>query len=391
MEKIEEKQVMEVYSTDVEQKSIFSSNPRFKEKRSLSFNLLPFRLKQKSKSKRCLSSSDITKIEEHISEPESDKVMLSDDFSTSSSEDEDSECGYVNISFEKEVNGHALLYKTFGCHGTRDGNLKDGSDISYMSQGRCVVADLLNCRLSIFSKSGRNTLTIQNEDTIEPWGVTVHEDIVLVTSRRKRLVLKMSQTGDYEESSFGDSLFQDPCGIATTKDHRIIITDIQSMKVSIHDWSGKWLDDICLPDNHGLQFKTPRYVTVSPLGDIIVSDSGNHQIYIFSSNGNFKKTFGCYGSNDGQLKVPYGICCDKFGNIFVADHYNDRISFFSKDGEFVRQIITKHDGIFHPQGISISPDMKLFITHGSLKAREVKVFNLISKSKVTDVIPVFHL
>lgn len=319
-----------------------------------------------------------------------DKIMLEHDF-TSSSEDEDCARGLTNISFESEVNSHAVLYKTFGSNGTRGGNLKDGPDIQVMEKGKCVVSDLLNGRLIMFSKSGKNTLSLHNEETIEPWGVAVHQDIILVTSRRKKLVVKLSQTGDCDESSFGESFFQDPCGLAVSKDHRIIVSDTISRRVSVHEWNGKWSKDLSLPDNRSRSFKTPRYVTVSPLGDTIVSDSGNHCIYLFSENGQFKKTFGSYGSNDGQLKSPYGVSCDQFGNIFVADHYNDRVSFFTKDGEFIRQMITKSDGIYHPQGISISSEMKLYVTHGSLKACEIKVYSLISNSSRTDGSPVFRV
>ena len=338
-------------------------------RKSFFLQLLP--LRSRKKMTRSASKSNVRHIEA-TEELKPDTVLLSDDFTSSSEEEQEN--GHENNTFDAEDNCNAVLYKSFGNSRTRRGNIKDGADIHHLDEGKCVVADLLNCRLVIFAKSGKCNTTIQNDDIVEPWGLAVHENIILVTSRRTKRVIKLSQTGNSDESSFGESYFQDPCGIAVTKDHMIVVGDIQAKKVSVHEWCGTWLYDISLPDNHGL--KLPRYITVSPLGDILISDSGNHCVFLFSGNGTFKKSFGSYGSGDGQLKAPYGICCDKFGNIFVADHYNDRISLYSKDGEFICHILTKEDEIFHPQGISVSHDNKLFVTHGSLKACEVKVFTL---------------
>lgn len=341
-------------------------------KKSFFLNLLP--ISARKKVTKNISKSTVWDIEatEQDCELKSDTVLLSDDF-TSSSEEEQENC-HDNNSFDAGDNYNAVLYKSFGNSRMTSGNIKDGSDIHHLDKGKCVVADLLSCRLVIFAKSGKSKMTIQNDDIVEPWGLAVHENVILVTSRRTKRVIKFSQAGISDESSFGESYFQYPCGIAVTKDHMIVVSDIQTKNVSVHEWSGTWLYDISLPDNNGL--KLPRYITVSPLGDILISDSGNHCVFLFSGNGTFKKSFGSYGSGDGQLKAPYGICCDKFGNIFVADHYNDRISLYSKDGEFICHILTKDDEIFHPQGISVSNDNKLFITHGSLKACEVKVFTL---------------
>jgi hypothetical protein len=64
----------------------------------------------------------------------------------------------------------------------RRGNIKDGADIHHLDEGKCVVADLLNCRLVIFAKYGKCITTVQNDDIVEPWGLAVHENSILVTS-----------------------------------------------------------------------------------------------------------------------------------------------------------------------------------------------------------------
>lgn len=310
-----------------------------------------------------------------------DRIKIYDDFHTSSSEEEhDEDLGLStepgSKTRENKSNKYAILYKTFGRRSTRGGYLKDGVDVHFMKNGSCMVSDLLKNKLKIFSLTGKNSLSFHNEDTIEPWGIAFYEDMVLVTSRRKRLVLKLTHVGHIEEESFGDSFFHDPCGIAITEDKRIIVTDPMAKRVSVHEWGGDWLYDLVLPKYCGSSFDLPRYVTVSPTGETLVSDAGNHCVFVFDKYGEYRQTVGSYGTNDGELKSPYGVCCDIYGNIYIADHYNDRISYFTRDGTFLCHIVTRQDDIFHPQGISVSDSMKMYVTHGSLKAVEVMVFTL---------------
>lgn len=323
---------------------------------------------------------------------------MCDNFHTSSSEEEHEddiglETKIVSKTCENKSNKYAIVYKTFGRRSTRGGYLKDGVDVHFMNNGNCIVSDLLKNKLKIFSIAGRNSLSFHNEDTIEPWGIAIVEDVVLVTSRRRRLVIKLTQVGHIEEESFGESFFHDPCGVAITEDKRIIVTDPTAKRVSVHEWGGDWLYDLILPEYCGKNYDLPRYVTVSPTGKILVSDAGNHCIFMFDKYGEFKQTIGSYGTKDGELKSPYGVCCDIHGNVYVADHYNDRISHFTRDGTFVCHIVTKHDDIFHPQGVSVSDCMKLYLTHGSLKAVEVMVFTLkptirtVTSSSTTSFLP----
>ena len=48
--------------------------------------------------------------------------------------------------------------------------------------------------------------------------------------------------------------------------------------------------------------------------------------------------FGGKGSLDSQLSYPYGLSLDSNGNIIVADTGNKLIKIFSTDGKFLRKI-----------------------------------------------------
>lgn len=46
-----------------------------------------------------------------------------------------------------------------------------------------------------------------------------------------------------------------------------------------------------------------RGVAVDDQGYIVVADSGNNRIQVFTADGVFVKAFGCWGSGDGEFKV----------------------------------------------------------------------------------------
>ena len=57
---------------------------------------------------------------------------------------------------------------------------------------------------------------------------------------------------------------------------------------------------------------------------IMISDSGNHRIQIFNSDGKFLKSFGISGIGNGQFNSVSGLFIDAMSNIFTVDRLNNR-------------------------------------------------------------------
>ncbi|XP_066279129.1 uncharacterized protein [Branchiostoma lanceolatum] len=89
---------------------------------------------------------------------------------------------------------------------------------------------------------------------------------------------------------------------------------------------GTWMDWFTsLFWQQNASMKSLKHVTVDREGNILVSDCGNHCVYVFSEDRQFLFKFGGWGSRHGQLKSPRGVCTDKAGNIIVADSGNSRV------------------------------------------------------------------
>ena len=76
------------------------------------------------------------------------------------------------------------------------------------------------------------------------------------------------------------------------------------------------------------QFDTPAGVALDGDGNVYVTDTRNHRIQVFNSEGNFLRKWESRGSEDGQFDRPYGLAIGSDGNVYVADTGYYRIQVF---------------------------------------------------------------
>ena len=76
----------------------------------------------------------------------------------------------------------------------------------------------------------------------------------------------------------------------------------------------------------------PFGLTVDPMGNLYVADSGNQRIQFFSLGQTEGRTIagmtGVSGSNSMLLTAPYGITFDNHLNLYVADTWGNRVQKF---------------------------------------------------------------
>lgn len=87
-------------------------------------------------------------------------------------------------------------------------------------------------------------------------------------------------------------------------------------------------------------FNQPRAVAVDSEGSILVADSGNHRIRKIAADGSVstfagsgRKGFADTGfNNSGEFNFPTGVAVDERGTVYVADRDNCRMRRISKSG-----------------------------------------------------------
>jgi DNA-binding beta-propeller fold protein YncE len=106
------------------------------------------------------------------------------------------------------------------------------------------------------------------------------------------------------------------------------------------------------------QFLHPRSIAIDADDNIVVTDSDNYRIQIFSKDGNWMKTIGKSGYGDGVFNYAWNAAvCKSDGRIFVSDCHNHRIQVFSSDGGFLFKFGSERpeNGQFeYPRGLALS-------------------------------------
>ncbi|KAJ8297510.1 hypothetical protein KUTeg_024041 [Tegillarca granosa] len=82
---------------------------------------------------------------------------------------------------------------------------------------------------------------------------------------------------------------------------------------------------------------------------ILVADSNNQNVQVFSATGDCKLRFGAPGRVAGKMQRPTGVAATVNGNYLVADYDNKWISVYSPDGKYINKIGTGK--LLGPKGV----------------------------------------
>jgi len=165
-----------------------------------------------------------------------------------------------------------------------------------------------------------------------PRSVAVGGDYLYVTDTESNRIQVFGQNGQhiksFGQSGLGPSEFQFPLCISQQND-LLAVTDCDNHRVQIFDRKTYELK-FCFGENGNSsgQFNKPIGIAFDQRGNIVVGDSENNRIQIFSPQGNFLAEFGQSGSNDGDFNGPRGLDVSQNGQIAIADFGNKRVQIF---------------------------------------------------------------
>ncbi|MFZ5916608.1 MAG: flippase activity-associated protein Agl23 [Chloroflexota bacterium] len=189
--------------------------------------------------------------------------------------------------------------QTWGFQGAADGQFNYPRDVAIDPAGYVYVTDSSNHRIQKFDLQGNHLLT---------WG----------------------------SQGNGPGQFQEPWGLVVDDRGRVYVADTWNHRVQVFDGDGTliaaWgahaqvqgLD----PDTAAF-FWGPRDITIDGQGRVLVTDTGNKRVQVFTPEGEFITMFGGFGVEPGQMNEPVGIAVGPDGRIYVADTWNRRVQVFA--------------------------------------------------------------
>jgi len=210
-----------------------------------------------------------------------------------------------------------------------------------------------------------------------------------------------------------NDLLRLPSDVGVDQEGRIYILDGTANTVRVYDRQGKPL--FTLGDKKILN--QPLGIDVSPAGDVLIADSGNHRIVLFPTEraaprfydlpdlpggkradptdvvfGHHSETFfavdnenhriialdlkgkilwsrGTMGRNPEEFRFPFMMDVDHEGNIYIVEVINTRIQVLTPDGTYLRFIGNwgiEPGQFFRPKGIVISQNGELLVSDSYL-------------------------
>ncbi|KAI8493410.1 hypothetical protein Bbelb_288070 [Branchiostoma belcheri] len=256
---------------------------------------------------------------------------------------------------------------TFGGHGKEPGKFLIGGygafEVAVSADNEIFVTDRDNKRVQVFSMNGtyrRLFPTVVPVENMKMFPVSVALDVgpgYLWVLGKRRLYYSEGHVVQYSKN--GQPIKKFDVSLRSAFYH-VIAMDVRNNKVIVGDGPR-----ITMFDPNGSRFWSSNVRTAFGFGGVISDKEGNilltdGQETVLKYNQSRVKIFefGTDGKAKGQLKSPKGICLDSSGHIILANTGNNRVDMFTSTGEFVRTIVD----IKYPWGVAMGPCGELVVT-----------------------------
>jgi DNA-binding beta-propeller fold protein YncE len=252
-------------------------------------------------------------------------------------------------------------------------------------QGRLYVVDTSLKRIHVFDAEGNRYFFFPADTKMlaSPIGIVVDNGgTVYITDSIQGAVYIFKDSGKKFVAALGHGVFKRPTGIAVNpRTSELLVVDTLLSRVFRFDLQSRAQKGSFGTDGatEG-QFHYPTNIFVTLTGDIIVSDSLNFRVQVFSPEGRFLFTFGQMGDAPGTFSRPKGTAADSDGNMYVVDSLFDNIQVFDKRGRLLMAFGEHgrgYGGFWLPTGIYIDKNDRIYVSDSS--NRRVQIFRYLKE------------
>jgi uncharacterized protein (TIGR03663 family) len=230
--------------------------------------------------------------------------------------------------------------------GAPAGTFYEPWSIAIGRDGSVFVTDTWNHRVQKFSADGQYLMEWgtfgQGENAAAFWGprdITIDDKgWVYITDTGNKRVVVFDENGEFITEFGGAGLlagqFDEPVGVAVDTDGHVYVADTWNQRIQVFEQDQQ--SNTFYPINeweivgwYGQSLDNKPYIQVDDNGHVYVSDPEGYRILEFTSDGEFIRFWGNYGSGADSFTLPTGLFFDPAtGTIWVADSGNNRFMRF---------------------------------------------------------------
>ncbi len=254
------------------------------------------------------------------------------------------------------------------------------------SSGRLYVADTFPGSVHVFDviKNSYYSFPTGNTTLISPIGIVIDE-------KKERIYISDSKAGTVKIFGDGGREFVGEIGKEALKRPTGLAINEKTSELLVVDTLGATIYRYGLGDHHvkGIfggsgkekgKLHYPTNICATRDGDILVSDSLNFRVQVFSSGGRFLRAFGAAGDGPGYFMRPRGVASDSDGNIYVVDGLFDNIQIFDRECRLLMAFGGPGKGygeFWLPTGIFIDKNDRIYVSDSYNK--RVQVFQYLKE------------
>jgi len=261
--------------------------------------------------------------------------------------------------------------------------------------GGVYVFDLRNNEIRILSTSGSGL-----PEQIAPIAMAIDADgnLYVLEPRYRRVLVydpseKLVRTIDLMKIS------RRPVALAIDKDRgRLYVSDVQLNKIFALDLLGTRLFEFGASGSDEGAFNRPVGITIASSGNIIVADTFNARVQIFTESGSFLRSFGRRGDGTGDFQLIKSVAVDQDDNIYVVDGRSHSVSIFNQTGNLLLvfggyyAVSTSGKnapgGFSLPSGIDIDSRGRIYVA--DKQNRRIQVFQYLPLNSSPPAVPTVH-
>ncbi|XP_068726640.1 E3 ubiquitin-protein ligase TRIM71-like [Montipora capricornis] len=248
----------------------------------------------------------------------------------------------------------AFQFVSFGEGTGKFGGIHD-IDVSDKT-GTIAVADSWNNRIQLLSSEGKFRREIKIDGRPLSMAFTDSGDLLTLVSQSDNKLRVFSEEGHFIKH-INDKHLDNPRHLSIASDGRIIITDWSDKKIKVLSPDGNdTLQSFSAPDRN----RSPD-CAIYHQNKFFVSYYVPNCVKVFDKTGVYLHDIGCKGSNDGQFDHPLGLVIDKYNRLIVCDSSNHRLQLFTLSGTFLSKIDGQYVKNDFPARVAINSGGRLVV------------------------------